>query len=377
LLDEYARWDRLAASIANETDEPDLTADQRAGALAAVSFLRDRFGESWLRQVYDQSHPFMELVGNRAPWTRVRMADLADAIHRVELLNGGRRLTDRYARSGQESGALFELDLAASALRTGLLVELEPQTQAGRTCDMAVSQAHGRGATTAFVEVQSVQDFADETKRAMDVTERLVPMVAWAMLGRELLGEIFRIPDDVELDQLLPITNEFFRRCESSSEPEHVAIDDVMDLWAVPIGHPARANLVAAGVPDRFRSPAPDDPLRRVLRAVRSKIGQLPTLAAGLIALRPPRLLFLNPNHLPYIVSAVKQAVATSPQISAVALVDWAYRATATPDEVRREMAGALVIHHPDRHIFVREAVLIENPVRAFRAADQVIHRLL
>ncbi len=345
--------------------------------MAAVGFLRGRFGEDWLRKVSDQGHPFMDLVDNHAPWTRIRLADLADAIQRVEMLEGGKDLGDRYARSGQESGALFELDLAAAALRSGMLVELEPKTQPGRRCDLAVSDANRLGATTVFVEVQSLQDFGDETKRAMELTEKLVPVLAWSILGRELLGEIYRIPDDAELPHLLPITERFRTLCESSSEPEHLALADVMDLWAVPIGHPARTELLAAGVPDSFRSPAPDDPLRRVVRAVRSKIGQLPTLAPGLIVLRPPRLLFINPAHLPYIVSAVKQAVASARQVSAVALVDWAYGASATHAEVRRAIAGAVIIQHPDRHIFVREAVLIENPVRAYPGADPVIHRIL
>ena len=319
----------------------------------------------------------MELVGNRAPWTRVRIADLADAIQRVEILGGGKRLTDRYAHSDQESGALFELDLAASALRAGLAVELEPKTQPGRTCDLAISERHRRGAITVFVEVQGMQDFGDVTKRAMEVSERLVPMLSWIMLNRELLGEIYRIPADAELQDLVSIADEFRKHCESSNEPEHLELNDVMDLWAVPIGHPAKVDLLASGVPDGFRSPAPDDPLRRVVRAVRLKIGQLPTLAPGLIALRPPRLLFLDPRHLPYIVNAIKQAIATAPQVSAVALVDWAHRATATPTEARLAVAGALIIHHADRQIFVREVVVIENPARRYRAGDAVIHRLL
>jgi len=68
-LDEYAQWDRLLASVARETDEPDLSSDQRAAAVEAIGFYRRRFGDGWLRTVFDQAHPFMDLVWNRAPWT--------------------------------------------------------------------------------------------------------------------------------------------------------------------------------------------------------------------------------------------------------------------------------------------------------------------
>lgn len=137
------------------------------------------------------------------------MADLADAIEQVDLLPGGKRLTDRYARSDQQSGALFELDLAATALRNHLSVELEPRTQPGRNCDLAVTAGDRRGAQTVFVEVQSIQDFGDETKRAMEVAARLMPVLSWVMLDRELLGEIYRIPDDDELEDLLHLTAAF------------------------------------------------------------------------------------------------------------------------------------------------------------------------
>lgn len=130
----------------------------------------------------------MDLVWNRAPWTRVRIADLVDAIQQVEALTGGKRLIDRYTRADQQSGALFELDLAATAFRKDLTVELEPQTQPGRTSDMAIAELRGRGTHTVFVEVQSIQDFGDETKRALAVVERLAPTLAWVMSGRELLG---------------------------------------------------------------------------------------------------------------------------------------------------------------------------------------------
>jgi hypothetical protein len=366
----------LLASVASETDEPDLSSDQRAAAVEAIGFFRQRFGEGWLRAVFDQAHPFMDLVWNRAPWTRVRMANLADSIREIEALPGGKRLANRYARSDQQSGATFELDLAATALRKQLLVVLEPPTRPDRKCDLSVAEPNTRGANTVFIEVQAVQDFGEDTKRAMEVAGRLAPRLSLAMSSCELLGEIYRIPSDAELDELVAVTNVFWAQCESATEPLHLVLDDVMDVWALPFGHPAKEGLLASGTPDGFRSPAPDDPVRRTYRAIRLKIGQLPTLAPGLIVLRPPRLLLPSPNYLPHVVSAVKQAIAAAPQISAVALVDWAYRSTVTPANARVSIAGAVVIHHPDRDVFVREVVLVQNPSRVYKSADPLIDRL-
>lgn len=327
--------------------------------------------------MFDQAHPFTDLVWNRAPWTRVRLTDLADAIRAIEALQGGTRLIERFGRADQHSGAVFELDLAATALRRGLSVRLEPPTQPGRKCDMAVTHGRGGHARTLFLEVQTIQDYGFDTQRAMEIADRLVPPAAWVGLRRELLRQITRIPDDSELAAVLPRTDAFWRRCETSAEPEHLLIDGVLDVWAVPIGHEARAHLVAAGVPENFRSPAPDDPLRRTLRAVRQKIGQLPTLAPGLIVLRPPRLLFLNPRLLPHVVKAIEAAVLHSPQIAAIALVDWTVGAATAPKENRSRLAGAVLVRHPDRHIFVREALIVSNPNRGFREADELMARLL
>jgi hypothetical protein len=375
-LDEYAQWDRLVASIGNESDEPDLSSNQRAAAVEAVGFFRRRFGDGWLRAVFDQAHPFMDLVWNRAPWTRVRMADIAQAMHEVESLPGGERLINRYARSDQQSGAIFELDLAATALRKGLVVVLEPATQPGRKCDLSVAEPVRRDANTVFIEVQAVQAFGKDTERAMEAAERLAPRMAGAMARCELLGEIYRVPSDAEMAELVPVTNAFWKQCESATEPLHLVLEDVMDVWAVPFEHRAKEGLIASGVPNGFRSPAPDDPVRRTFRAIRQKIGQLPTLAPGLVVLRPPRLLLPSLNYMPNVISAVKQAIAASPQVSAVAIVDWAYRSTATPNEARVSIAGALVVHHVDRSIFVREIVLVKNPSRVYTSADRVIDRL-
>jgi hypothetical protein len=218
-LDEYAQWDTLLASVSSETDEPDLSPGQRAAAVDAISFFRRRFGEGWLRAVFDRAHPFMDLVWNKAPWTRVRMADIADAIRLVEALRGGERLANRYARSDQQSGAIFELDITATALRKELGVALEPVTQPGRKCDLSVTEPGRRGGRTVFIEVQAVQDFGADTKRAMEVAERLAPKLALAMSQCELLGEIYRIPSDGELDHLVAATDEFWKQCESASEP--------------------------------------------------------------------------------------------------------------------------------------------------------------
>ncbi len=101
--DGYAQWDRLAESVASETEEPELTPDQRSRTLRAIEFLRTRFGEHWLRQVFDEAHPFRDLVWNRAPRTRARIADLVDAIQQLELLPGGKELIDRYAQSDRQA----------------------------------------------------------------------------------------------------------------------------------------------------------------------------------------------------------------------------------------------------------------------------------
>jgi hypothetical protein len=109
-------------SVADEVTEPDLTSAQRAETLEAIAYFRVRFGEGWIRQAFDRQHPFVELVWNHAPWTRVRLAALAGAIKRLESLAGGTRLVNRFARADQYSGAVFELDIAATAMGRNLSV---------------------------------------------------------------------------------------------------------------------------------------------------------------------------------------------------------------------------------------------------------------
>ncbi len=229
-LDEYARWDRLVDSIGDDTSEPDLTPAQRTAATEAIAYIRSRLGEGWLREVFDGQHPFRDLIWNRAPWTRIRIADLAEALRLVDELPGGNRLVERFRQTDQSSGAVFELDLAATAMRRELQVQLEPPTQPDRKCDMAVSQRVGRLLTTLHVEVQVVQDFGSDARRAMEIGDLLVPITVWTN-HRELLGRVVRIPEDSELPELLRVTDAFWKLCESSSEPEHLVVEGLIDVW--------------------------------------------------------------------------------------------------------------------------------------------------
>jgi len=51
-------------------------------------------------------------------------------------------------------------------------------TRPDRKCDLSVAEPSRRGANTAFIEVQAVQNFGEDTKRAMQVAERLTPRLS-------------------------------------------------------------------------------------------------------------------------------------------------------------------------------------------------------
>ena len=96
------------------------------------------------------------------------MADLAQAIEVIESIAGGHRLVKRFARGDQYSGAVFEVDVAAVAMRRDLSIRLEAPPQPHRNCDMAVSRRRDGNTTTPYIEAQVVQDYGTDTPRNGD-----------------------------------------------------------------------------------------------------------------------------------------------------------------------------------------------------------------
>ncbi len=361
-------WHSWAALEASLRDDAELSDDLRARTLDAVVVLQALLGDEWLGQV-TLDHPILSLFWNRAEWTRVRLCALADGLTAINRLPGGAQLLGR-VRSEQEAGsALLEIDTAVRALTHGCTVELAPRTQGAKSCDLALTSADDR---RLFVEITGVAQFSSEATTQQRLLDRIYPIMD--IIGSDHVGggQLLFWPADDERDALVKTAEAFW--LDGLVRTERVVLDvpGTLHLWCEPV---REGGPIPDGGPyTLFQAPLHEDPLGRTRRAVRNKVAQLPLHEPGVIFVHPPSSLWLMPD-VAVIAKAIASAVVDYPQIVATVLVNWGY----SPDrsDTRRQVYdSAELIQSADRHIFVRQSLVVWNTARVSRNVDELAELL-
>jgi len=362
LADIYS-WDRLSKGIA---DDPELDPELKGEALAGIHSLRAHLGEKWPRTEAASGHPLLECFTNRAQFTRAYLAHVADAMDRLSSLDGWPRLIVRLRHGREGPAALLELELAYPALCRGLDVELGPATQPGRFADLRISRP-GKSRQTLWIEASIVDDFSVQARNDMSFQERLAPYLKLHLEGLDVGGRLLVDAQPDQKSQLIVVANAFWARCLGHRQPDDLVIPGVLELWAVPLGDTqAKQEMIARGHQDGFVGGVLDNPLRRLLRIIRAKLGQLPTNQPGLIVLQPPPMLFRS-APLEAIAGVVRHALEDSPAVVAVGLIQWILRGRRPIARAREHPSGITVISIPDRLIFLKQVGLVANPLHLGR----------
>lgn len=355
-------WHSWAALEALVRDDADLSDDLRTRTLAAVATLRALLGEEWMRGETSE-HPILSLFWNQAEWTRERLCTLADALTTINRFPGGAQLVARVCQGAEAaSAALLEIETAVRALTHGCAIELEPTTEGAKRCDLALTSAAGRRLFVESTEVAQMSSAATEQEQLLN--RKIYPILD--LIGSDHVGggQLFFWPDDDERDELVAAAQAFWSEHLARVERAELNIPGILHLWCEPWRE--------GGPTYSFLAPIKEDPLGRTRRAVRNKLGQLPRHEPGVIFVRPPTLLWENPNAVPMVASVIAAAVEHSPQIVAVVLVTWGHAPDRNARRVRVSDTVEL-IHSPDRHIFVRQSLVVWNSTRVAHDVDEMV----
>jgi len=185
-------------------------------------------------------------------------------------------------------------------------------------------------------------------------------------------GHLLFWPADDERNALVKTAEAFW--LDGLVRTERVVLDvpGTLHLWCEPV---REGGLIPDGAPyTLFQAPLHEDPLGRTRRAVRNKVAQLPLHEPGVIFVHPPSSLWLMPD-VAGIAKAIASAVVDYPQIVATVLVNWGY----SPDrsDTRRQVDdSAELIQSGDRHIFVRQSLVVWNTAHVSRNVDELAELL-
>ena len=339
--------------------------------------MRSHLGEDWPLSQRGTGHPVLEYFTNSAPFTRTHLAQIGHAMDLLSRLAGWPALRARLRHGREGPGALLELELAYPPLARGWEVELGPPTQPGRFCDLRISRGTGRAKRTIYVEASIVDDFSEGARGDMSFQDRLVPYLQLHLAGLDVGGRLHVDPMPDQEDELVAVADSFWKACLEQRKPGELVIPRILELWAVPSGdEEAKQAMIARGYQDGFSGGVLDNPLKRLLRVVRAKLGQLPLDAPGLIVLEPPRMLFRS-FPLEAIAESVAHQMSHSNSVVGVGLIQWTVHDRKRLARLRSHPSGILVGTVPDRLIFWKQLGLIRNPSHLDRRSARFVMDML
>lgn len=256
-------------------------------------------------------------------------------------------------------------------------MDLAPKTQPGRFADLRICRGRRPRQRVVFIEASIVDDFSLHARDDMSFQKRLVPYLELHLEGLEVGGRLHVDPDLDQEDELLALATDFWQRCREHRLPDELVIPGVLELWAVPVGDQrAKQSMIARGHQDGFVGGVADNPLKRLLRVVRAKLGQLPLDESGLIVLQPPSMLFRS-FPLEAIVTTIQQQLASSPAVVGVGLIQWIVTDGKRVARVRHHPSGMVVVTVPDRLIWLKQVGLVVNPAHRIKRSLSFVTELL
>ena len=209
----------------------------------------------------------------------------------------------------------------------------------------------------------------------MALQEALFPFLKLHLAGLDVGGRLLIDPPPDDEGRLIAIAHDFWEQCLDGHIPNELVIPGVLELWGARFGdQQAKQGMLAKGHQDGFVGGVIDNPLRRLLRVVRAKLGQLPDEDPGLIVLQPPPLL-LRSVSLDVISTAIQSHLRDKPAIVAVGLIRWTMQ-DGRPVEHRQRSAGFTVLTVEDRRDQWKQIALKTNSECVLKNSIQLAHRI-
>jgi hypothetical protein len=360
-------WDALTHSVERE----DLDQPLRDATLQAIATLSDKLGTEWPEK--SLGGRMFEPFFNRAAWTRAYLVEVADAIETVSCLSGWEKLKASLRISTNVAGTLFEIDLAARALRAGLRVALQPRSRGQKSVDLAIT-APSALTTPVYVEATTLGSRSRKEREYERIMDQVMPHSRFQMYGLTGGARFFRLPHEEEVSGIVEQVRTFCQERQASRTFGRFEIPGLLELWAGLDENQVREFAPFVDPRQVTGPPLEFDPISRLKVRVDEKIQQLPTLVPCLLVLDlPSHLWFADAAGL---ASAAETMIGVYRQVNAVALARTMSNSTVEVAAPRGIGAGHLSITRTRYLFHVEETILVRNRAPAYPHGDAAINQL-
>lgn len=166
-LREIGSWKFHIKSVKNQED---LTDKQKHETVEGMNEIRKIFDDDWLKDAVITRHPFVEYLINRAPWSRLFLADFGSKLKELRNVKNFNHLVKKLKNKDKFDSAESELQVASKINRVSLDLEFYPRIN-GKEPDLEVSINHAK----IYCEITSMQTSQHDIKASEVLRELSFP----------------------------------------------------------------------------------------------------------------------------------------------------------------------------------------------------------
>jgi hypothetical protein len=357
--EDYERWDPYIL----ECDFIEgLTTEDRQRAKQALEYLRKVFGRNFLKDALEQGHPLLPLFLNRAPWTRLKLIGLAEAL---EKMRGAENFKTAFKRiknvlpigtDGQFAAGYSVLQIAYQFFRAGFRVRFVDERGSYKRPDLDLF--NDETGEELSVEVSVLHTPAD-VKKIEDVNRYLFLHISGVETVAQvtIYGQMLRSVDEREAAAVVMRINQLAAEVNAAGELREL-IDEDIEVGIAPRYKIEELNQWATerGLSPDFAGPLMTfSEIPRVQRKIKEKLEQLPNNKPGIIVIPYLTDFLFHFYDLGQIIGELERQASESPNLLAIVL----------SQGYTDKPIGHIVLEESSPHIIISRttAGCIEEPI--------------
>jgi hypothetical protein len=357
LLDDYFNWDAQIAKI--ESDE--LTAVQKKRIANSFEYLRTVLGEEFPKECFENGNPINHYFANRAPWTRVWLSWLAEAMREMSFSTSIGSIIIKLKSHKHEDyyEAITLLEVGCKVVKAGLTIELERKL----LNDKGESKKPDLTVVDPGTSEQCIIEVTRLTKNTNHVRyESLMQRVHFEGINSRVQIQFAgRLLKDLSNEHFQEIESEIslkVKRCIDSNAFQEIDREGVLEFAAAPEGNPLFAEWALAKQIDTNSFSFPEgDVLARVRGKITHKKDQLSSAYPCILVIRNEEH-WISSGNYESIQEGLLESIHKCPQLMALVLIGGEMSSI---DKKVSTKGFNFYVERTERHLHTSKTIILFN----------------
>lgn len=225
--EDWTNWEKLIEQCGIYVELTDI---EKEKAKCALLFLKQEFGERFLKKAFEELHPIMYYFINSAPWTRKRLTRFADALTVLRTEEGYLSLLDRLKDKNRFLEGESVLEIAFKFSKAGFRIVIDPSTSNKKVPDLKIR--NDENGEELFVEVSVQHQSMDHTK-AIRTFDKFFNQLS-PFHGLTYCGRIFKILNERHITEILGMIKDRIETARKENAFQELTIEDTIELGIAP-----------------------------------------------------------------------------------------------------------------------------------------------